>query len=183
MSALWQDLRYSLRMMWKSKSFTFIAVITLALGIGANTAIFTVVDAALLRSLPFKEPDRLVHLWETKPQQQFKEREASYPDYLDWKEQSRVFDGVAGYTRREFTVTGLDAPDRITGAAVTDNFFDVLGVNPARGRGFTAGEDQTGAERVAVLEATLQFRSRNSGSELEAQRRELSHSGRAARRL
>ena len=151
MSSLWQDLRYSLRMMWKSKSFTLIAVLTLALGIGANTAIFTVVDAALLRPLPYREPNQLVHLWETKPQQQFKEREASYPDYLDWKAQNRVFDGVAGYTRRGFTLSLHDASDRIQGAAVTDNFFQVLGVEVMHGRGFEAGEDQPGREAVVIL--------------------------------
>jgi putative ABC transport system permease protein len=162
MGALWQDLRYSFRMLWKSKSFTLIALITLALGIGANTAIFTVVDAALLRALPYREPDRLVHLWETKAQQQFKEREASYPDYLDWKEQSRVFDGVAGYTRRGFTLSLNDQSDRVMGAAVTDNFFQVLGVEVAHGRAFEAGEDQPGREPVVVLGNNLWKRRFNS---------------------
>ena len=162
MGTLWQDLRYSFRVLLKSRSFTIIAVLTLALGIGANTAIFSVVDAALLRSLPYGSPDQLVHLWENKQQQQFKEREASFPDYLDWKEQNRVFDGVAGYTRREFTLTGNDAPDRITGAAVTDNFFQVLGVDASRGRRFEAGEERTGAERVVILGNNLWKRRFNS---------------------
>jgi putative ABC transport system permease protein len=155
MGALWQDLRYSFRMLWKSKSFTLIALLTLALGIGANTAIFSVVDAALLRSLPYREPDRLVHLWETKAQQQFKEREASYPDYLDWKEQNHVFDGVAGYSRRGFTLNLKEASDRVQGAAVTDNFFQVLGVDVLHGRAFEAGEDQAGREAVVILSNNL----------------------------
>ncbi|MCA1558124.1 MAG: ABC transporter permease, partial [Acidobacteria bacterium] len=155
MGTLWQDLRYSFRLLWKSKSFTFIAVLTLALGIGANTAIFTVVDAALLRSLPYREPNQLVHIWETNPQRQFQEREASYPDYLDWKEQNQVFDSVAGYSRRSFTLTGRDAPDQLRGAAVTDSFFQVLGVEPVRGRSFQKGEDQPGAELVAMLSHNL----------------------------
>ncbi|HEV7844143.1 MAG TPA: ABC transporter permease, partial [Pyrinomonadaceae bacterium] len=162
MGTLWQDLRYSFRMLWKNKSFTLIAVLTLALGIGANTAIFSVVDAALLRPLPYREPSQLVHLWETKPQQRFGEREASYPDYLDWREQNRVFDAVAGYTRREFTLTGRDVPDRITGAAVTDNFFQLLGVDVMRGRRFDAGEDEPGAERVVILSNSFWKRSFNS---------------------
>jgi putative ABC transport system permease protein len=151
MGTVLQDLRYSFRMLWKSKSFTLIAVITLALGIGANTAIFTVIDAALLRPLPYREPARLVHLWETPPQQQFQQREASYPDYLDWKEQNQVFEGVAGYSRRSFTLTGRDTPDQLQGAAVTDSFFDVLGVAALRGRSFQKGEDQPGAELIAML--------------------------------
>ncbi len=151
MGTLWQDLRYTFRMLWKDKSFAAIAILTLSLGIGANTAIFSVVDAALLRPLPYREPDRLVHLWEATAQQQFKEREASYPDYLDWKEQNQVFEGVAGYQRRSFTLTGRDAPDLIRGAAVTDNFFQVLGVDPIVGRSFQAGEDKPGAELLVML--------------------------------
>jgi putative ABC transport system permease protein len=155
MGALWQDLRYAFRMLSKKPGFAVVVVLTLALGIGANTAIFTVVNAALLRPLPFREPDRLVHLWETKAQQQFKEREASYPDYQDWKTNSQVFEGVAGYSRRSFSLTGLDTPDRIEGAAVTDNFFQVLGVETVAGRSFQPGEDQPGTERLVILSYNL----------------------------
>ena len=123
MGMLLQDLRYGFRMLVKRPGFAVVAIITLGLGIGANTAIFTVVNAALLSPLPYQEPDRLVHLWETTPQKQFGEREASYPDYLDWKGQNQVFEGVAGYSRRSFNITGGDTPDRVQGAAVTDNFF------------------------------------------------------------
>ncbi|HEX6624897.1 MAG TPA: ABC transporter permease [Pyrinomonadaceae bacterium] len=152
MGKLWQDVRYSFRLLWKDKGFAAIAVLTLALGIGANTAIFSVVDATLLRPLPYRDPDRLVHLWETSPQQQqFAEREASYPDFLDWKEQNRVFEGVGGYSRRSFTLTGRDAPDLLRGVAVTDGFFQVLGVEPVAGRSFQAGEDRPGAEPLVLL--------------------------------
>ncbi|MBD0372278.1 MAG: ABC transporter permease [Pyrinomonadaceae bacterium] len=151
MGKLWQDLQYTFRMLWKDKGFAAIAILTLALGIGANTAIFSVVDAALLRPLPYREPARLVHLWEATTQKQFNEREASYPDYLDWKEQNHVFEGVAGYQRRAFTLTGRETPDLIRGAAVTDNFFQVLGVDPILGRGFQTGEDKPGAELLVVL--------------------------------
>jgi predicted permease len=169
MGTLWQDLRYSFRTLWKSKSFTLIAVLTLALGIGANTAIFSVVDAALLRPLPYREPDRLVHLWEATAQQQFKEREASYPDYLDWKEQNQVFEGVAGYSRRTFSLTGRDAPDLIRGAAVTDNFFQVLGVEPTVGRNFQAGEDKPGAEPLVLLTHSLWTQRFNSDPKIVGQ--------------
>ncbi|HEX8140371.1 MAG TPA: ABC transporter permease [Pyrinomonadaceae bacterium] len=151
MSVLWQDLRYGFRMLVKRPSFTVVAVLTLAFGIGANTAIFTVVNAALLRPLPYREPDRLVHLWETKQQTQFGQREASYPDYLDWRDHTQAFEGMAGYSRRSFALTGRDAPDRFAGAAVTDGFFRVLGVEPIIGRSFQPGEDQTGAARIVLL--------------------------------
>ncbi|MGB7923548.1 MAG: ABC transporter permease [Pyrinomonadaceae bacterium] len=148
---LLQDLRYGLRMLVKKPGFAVVTIVTLALGIGANTAIFTVVNAALLRPLPYREPQQLVHLWESTPQKQFGEREASYPDYLDWKANNQVFEGVAGYSRRSFTITGGETPDRVQGAAVTDNFFQLLGVEPAQGRSFRPGEDQPGAERLALL--------------------------------
>jgi predicted permease len=151
MGMLSQDLRYGFRMLVKRPGFAVVTIITLALGIGANTAIFTVVNAALLSPLPYKESERLVHLWETTPQKQFGEREASYPDYLDWKGQNQVFEGVAGYSRRSFNITGGDTPDRVQGAAVTDNFFQLLGVEPVHGRSFRPGEDQPNAERLALL--------------------------------
>ena len=170
MGTLWQDLRYSFRMLWKDKAFAAVAILTLALGIGANTAIFTVVDATLLRPLPYRDPDRLVHLWETDAQQQqFAEREASYPDYLDWKEQNRVFDGVAGYSRRSFTLTGRDTPDLLRGAAVTDGFFQVLGVQPVAGRSFAAGEDRPGAELLVMLGHDIWRRRFNSDPRIVGQ--------------
>ena len=98
LDTLLQDVRFGARVLAKHKGFTAVAVLTLALGIGANTAIFSVIDAALLRSLPYREPGRLVHLWETKRSRDFERREASYPDFQDWRAQgSDVFEGVAGY--------------------------------------------------------------------------------------
>jgi predicted permease len=151
MGHLLQDLRYGARMLLKRPSFTVVALLTLAFGIGANTAIFTVVNAALLRPLPFREPDRLVHLWESTPQNQFGEREASYPDYLDWKAGTQAFEGLAGYSRRSFALTGRETPDRFEGAAVTDGFFQVLGVAPVLGRSFQPGEDKAGGARLVIL--------------------------------
>ena len=121
MRSLLQDLQYGVRVLSRQPGFALVAVLTLALGVGANTAIFTVVDAALLRSLPYAEPERLVHLWETKPQADFGEREASYPDYLDWREGGgEVFESVGGYTDGSFTLTaGDEPPERVGGAGVT----------------------------------------------------------------
>ncbi|MFN0088199.1 MAG: ABC transporter permease [Blastocatellia bacterium] len=150
MNTLWQDLRYGARMLVKRFGFTLIAVATLAVGIGGNTAIFTVVEAALLRGLPYQAPERLVHLWEVTPQKEFPQREFSYPDYQDYQ-QNQVFEGVAGYTGGSGTLTGRGEPQRIFAPSASANFFSVLGVKPARGRLFRAGEDKPGAERVTVL--------------------------------
>jgi putative ABC transport system permease protein len=148
---LWQDLRYGLRVLAKKPAFTIIAVITLSLGIGANTAIFTVVNAALLRGLPYHEPERLVHLWETNPHENSHQREASYPDYLDWQA-NQVFAGMAGYGGGGgFVLEGREANELVVAGRVTANFFAVLGVQPVLGRTFQEGEDQPGAARVVVL--------------------------------
>ena len=130
MNTLWQDLRYGLRTLAKKPGFTVIAVLTLALGIGADTAIFTVVNAALLRPLPYAQPDRLVHLWETTPQKNYPQREASYPDFLDWQ-QNQVFEGVAAYRGGGgMMLNSPDGSERIEAGVVTANFFSVLGVTP-----------------------------------------------------
>ena len=147
---MFQDLRYGARMLRKQPGFTLIAVLTLALGIGATTALFTVVNAALLRWLPYREPDRLVHLWELTPQKNFPRREASYPDFLDWR-QNQAFEGVAAYAGGGFTLTGRDATERIQGGRVSASFFSVLGVEPLIGRAFNEGEDQPGAANVVLL--------------------------------
>jgi putative ABC transport system permease protein len=151
MQALWQDLRYGARLLLKHPAFTLIAVVTLALGIGGNTAIFTVVNAALLRSLPYQEPERLMYLRETTPQKSFPRREASYPDFLDWR-QNQSFSGMAAYAGGGgFTLMGSDGPERIMAGRVTGNFFAVLGVEPMLGRLFREDEDQPNAERVVAL--------------------------------
>jgi putative ABC transport system permease protein len=151
MRTLSQDVRYALRVLLKQPGFTVVAVVTLALGVGANSAIFSVVDAALLRPLPFKDPARLVQLWETSPRKDFERREASYPDFLDWRRDGREFDSVAGYTPAFFTLAGPDGPERVQGAAVTPNFFDTLGVAPARGRDFSEADDAAGGPCVVIL--------------------------------
>jgi len=150
MHTLWQDLRYGARMLLKKPGFTLIAVITLALGIGGNTAIFTVVGAALLRSLPYKSPESLYHLWESTPQKEFGQREFSYPDFQDYQ-QNRVFEEIAAYRGGGGILTGRGEPELVMAPAASANFFSMLGVEPLIGRLFRPGEDKPGAERVAVL--------------------------------
>ena len=150
MKTLLQDLRYAVRTMLNKPGFTLIAVITLALGIGGSTAIFTVVDAALLRGLPYKSPDRLYHLWERTPQKEFAQREFSYPDYQDYQ-QNQVLDGLAAYTGGGGIMSGRGEPEQVFAPSASANFFSVLGVDPIIGRTFQPGEDKPGAPRVVVL--------------------------------
>jgi putative ABC transport system permease protein len=151
MGKLLQDLGYGARMLLAKPGFTIITILTLALGIGANTAIFTVVEAALLRGLPYNQPDRLFHLWETTPQKEYPQREFSYPDYQDYLA-NQVFEGVAAYTGGGGSVlTGRGEPERIFAPSVSANFFSLLGVAPIIGRTFSEGDDKPGASRVVVL--------------------------------
>jgi predicted permease len=150
MHKLLQDMRYAIRAMRKRPGFTLIAVMTLALGIGGSTAIFTVVDAALLRSLPYQSADRLYHIWESTPQKEFPQREFSYPDYQDYQ-QNQVFEEIAAYTGGGGIMSGRGEPERVFAPAASANFFKVLGVQPILGRGFQPGEDKQGAARVVVL--------------------------------
>jgi len=145
------DLRYALRMLVKNPGFTAVAVLTLALGIGVSTTIFSTVNAVVLRPLPFKDPARLVFLDENNKRHGFDRLGISYPDYLDWREQNTVFEdiGVYGYTAP--TITGRDQPERLIGAEVSASLFALLGVQPAIGRHFTSGEDQPGAEPVVLI--------------------------------
>lgn len=150
MFTLFQDSRYAIRAMLKRPGFTLIAIMTLALGIGGSTAIFTVVDAAILRGLPYKSPERLYHLWETTPQQQFGQREFSYPDFQDYQ-QNQVCEGLAAYTGGGAILNGRGDPERVFAPSATANFFSVLGVDALIGRTFQPGEDKPGTPRVVVL--------------------------------
>ena len=150
MDSIIKDLRFAVRGLLKRPGFVAVAVITLALGIGGSTSIFTVVDAALLRGLPYKQPDRLYHLWEKTPQEQFSKREFSYPDYQDYQ-QNNVFEGLAAYTGGRVLLSGVGDPEFVGGPRVSANFFSVLGVDPIIGRTFQTGEDQPGGPKVAVL--------------------------------
>src|SRR5688572_23424756 len=154
MDSLFKDIKFAFRGLLKRPGFMAVAVVTLALGIGGSTAIFTVVDAALLRGLPYKQPDRLVHLWEKTPQDAFSKREFSYPDYQDYQ-QNNVFEGLAAYTGGRVLLSGYGETESVGGPRVSANFFSVLGVEPILGRTFQAGEDQQGGSRVAILSYAL----------------------------
>lgn len=151
MESFIKDLRHSIRSLSKKPGFTFVIVLTLALAIGANTAIFSVVNAALLKPLPYREPDRLVHLWEATPQQNYPKREASYPDFQDWR-LCEAFEGMAAYRGGGgFMLTNADSSERIDAGVVSGNFFSVLGVAPLLGWSFDESYEKQGAERVVLL--------------------------------
>src|SRR5258708_109341 len=139
MHKLLQDLRYALRTLSKKPGFALIAVVTLALGIGGSTAIFTVVNAALLRGLPYKSPERLYHLFESTPQKEYAQREFSYPDYQDYQ-QNQVLEGIAAYTGGGSIMTGRGEAERVQAPSASANFFSVLGVEAFLGRTFQPGE-------------------------------------------
>ncbi len=149
MGTLIEDLRYGLRMLRKNPGFTAVALLTLALGIGANTAVFSIVNGVLLNSLPFPDPDKLVALFESKPN--FKEGSIAYPNFLDWQKENRSFTSIAAYRPDSFSLTGAGEPEQLRGKMVSADFFSILGVNPLIGRTFTAQEDQLGAGHVALV--------------------------------
>ena len=153
MIGIWQDLKHSLRMLWKKPAFTLIAVVTLALGIGANTAIFSVVNAILLRPLPYPNPERLVALSENS----LKAADISvpYPDYLDWRSQTTVFEEMSARLPTGGVISGANEPERVIGRLITPNFFSTLGVQPMLGRGFTDAEDTPGAPPVMIISHAL----------------------------
>ncbi len=154
MNSLLQDLRYAVRQLRKSPGFAAVAVITLALGIGANTSIFSVVNGALLRPLPFKDPDRLVRVWHVPPPKSFPGMTTfavSAANYLDWERQNHVFDGMAIYSFHGFTLTDSDKPEQVDACSATSGFFSTLGVQPMLGRVFLPEEDQPGHSDVVVL--------------------------------
>ncbi|HVG21656.1 MAG TPA: ABC transporter permease, partial [Blastocatellia bacterium] len=156
MSILLQDVRYSIRMMLKSRGFTAAAVIALALGIGANTAIFSVVNAVLLRPLPYPDPQRVVTVWQNLRARGGPDQEFTSPaDFNDWREQSQSFDHMAAVINWGPTLTGRAEPEQLRGAAVSYDMFSVLGVEPSLGRSFTKEEDRQGAERVVILSDAL----------------------------
>jgi len=148
-----QDLRYAFRSLMKSPGFTAATVVTLALGIGANSAIFSVVNAVLLKPLPFDRADRLVAVFARDPQGQ--RNYVAQPDLDDWRAMARSFDGLASYVGQSVNLTGLDQPQRVVGAFVSANLFPTLGVAPASGRAFLTGEDRAGAAPVAILSDRL----------------------------
>ncbi len=154
-AGLWQDLQYAFRLLWKRPAFTFVATITLALGIGANSAIFSVVNALLLRPLPYKDANRLVLLTRLDPQRQSPSTSDSIPKFNAIRDQSQVFESLAAVAEDTFNLTGRDTPEQLRGARVSGDLLQVLAVQPHLGRKFFPDEDRPGGARVAMLSYNL----------------------------
>jgi predicted permease len=155
METIIKDIRYGIRGLLKRPGFTIIALITLALGIGANTAIFSVVNAVLLRPLPFQDPEQLVIVWEDATFAGFPRNTPAPANYVDWKNQNQSFSDMAASHETSFNLTGDGEPERVSAYSVTANFFPLLGVQPLLGRSFLTEEDRPGANKVAVLSYSL----------------------------
>jgi len=147
---LWQDLRYGARMLFKNPGFTLIAALTLALGIGANITIFSVINAVLLHPLPYPEAERLVFLWTEVPKQNIKERASAYANFSEWRDQNKSFEDLAVFDPTAVTLTGAAEPEGVMSVRASANLFPLLGMAPLLGRTFTAEEEQQKA-RVVVL--------------------------------
>src|SRR6266540_883257 len=154
-AALWQDLRYGARMLFKNPGFTLIAVITLSLGNGANSAIFSDVNSVLLREAPYREPRRLVMVWSDRPQLQARTGMTEFPvsaaDFTDWRDQNQGFEQIAAFHSQSLNLTGVGEPEVLGAVRASVNLFALLGVEPRRGRVFLPEEDQAGANRVVIL--------------------------------
>src|ERR1700723_1029521 len=168
METLIQDLKYAARVLLKSPGFVAIAVLTLALGIGANTALFSVVNGVLLRPLPFSRPSELVVLSEKSAN--FESSSISYPNFLDWQRSNSSFTSIAAYRSDDFSITGSGEAERVRVGWVSADFFQVLGVNPARGRLFTADDDRLGSAPVALITAGLWQRKFGSAPDIVGKR-------------
>ncbi len=157
-----QDLRYGARMLRRNPGFSFVATITLALGIGATTAIFSIVNAVLWRGLPYRDPRSLVQLWETNPDRHWVDAECAPANLSDWRRENQSFEDMAAYSGAardpwvtSYALTGIGEPERLKGMTVTANFFTVLGVQPALGRVFAADEEWQGTDRVVMISEGL----------------------------
>jgi putative ABC transport system permease protein len=146
---LGQDLRYGLRTLRKNPRFTAVAILALALGIGANTAVFSVVNGVLLQPLEYPDPDRLLKIFETTPE--FRTQSVAYPNYLDWRRESRSFTDMGAFRDDDFNFTGAGVPERLSGLYVSASLFPVLGVSPFLGRNFQPEEDRKGAACAVML--------------------------------
>ncbi len=155
MDSLLRDLKFSARSLLKRPALTIVAIVTLALGIGANTAIFSIVHALLIKPLPFPDPENIVALWDRMPDRGVERNEVTVANYLDWRAQNKSFEHLGIYRWWSANLTGGESPERIQGFQVTPNFLDIVGVKPVFGRGFLAEEDQPGKDSVALLSYSL----------------------------
>jgi predicted permease len=153
MEAFTQDLRYGLRMLLANPTFSLIAVLALALGIGVNSSIFSVVNGVLLKPLAYQDPDQLVRIWEKWGG--FEQGSVAYLNFKDWRERNQSFDKMAAYRWAGFNFTGGDQPERLTGRQISSEFLTVLGISPALGRDFRPDEDREGASAVAIISDAL----------------------------
>jgi predicted permease len=149
MNKFWQDLRFGVRMLAKKPGLTFVAVLTLALGIGANTAIFSVVNAVLLKPLPYTQPERLVYIFRMQPP--IMRGPISRPDYFEWQSQNQSFQNIAAFSYNTYNLTGVDQAERLRGARVTEDFFTLFGATAAQGRLLLPSDNQPGSSRVTVI--------------------------------
>ncbi|MBV9157503.1 MAG: ABC transporter permease, partial [Acidobacteriaceae bacterium] len=148
---LWQDMRFSFRAMRRYPAATVTAIVTLALGTGANTAIFSIVNTVLIRPLPYRDADRLMTVWSNNRSRGFNTEQVSLADFTDWKSQSHVFEELAASTDAMYTLTGAGEPVSVIGYEFSSNFFHVLGAEPLLGRTFLPDEQQPGKDHVVVL--------------------------------
>src|SRR3954463_11189687 len=142
------DFKFALRQLAKTPGFTVVAILTLALGIGANTAIFSLVQSVLLNPLPYPQPNQLMVAWEDEAT--FPNASIAWPDLLDWQHDNTTFTDLAGYRRDDFTFTGIGEPEMLRGARVNASFFSVIGLPPVAGRVFNVEEDKPGAPALVV---------------------------------
>ncbi len=155
MGILLQDLRYGFRMLLKHPGFTIVAVLAIALGIGANTTIFSCVNALLLQPFSFANQERLMAVWERLPETGIRRGSVAPGNYADWRDRNQVFEQMTAISKRAFNLTEGDQPERVSGSRVTPSFFTVLGVKPSHGRAFTEEEGQLGHEQVALVKQSL----------------------------
>src|SRR5712691_2373124 len=170
METLFKDIRYAIRSLLKRPGFVSIAVITLALGIGANTAIFSVVNAVLLRPLPYHGAERIVSLWQNNVKAAVPRNDVSPANFLDWSEQSQSFEAMAGIEPFGFSLVDSGEPERFPAWLVTSTFFQALGASALHGRTFTPEEYQPGNERVVVISYGLWQRRFGSDKNLVGQK-------------
>jgi predicted permease len=161
---MWQDISFGVRVLHKNPGFTTVAILTLALGIGANTAMFSIVNGVLLNPLPYPHPDQLVALRESKPN--FEAGSISYPNFRDWQKENRTFAAMAISRGLDFILTGAGEPERVQAQLISSDFFPLLGVKPALGRNFEAGEDEIGGRPLVLISAAFWQRKLNSAPEV-----------------
>ena len=162
MRTIFQDLHYAFRMLFKNTGIATVSILTLAVGIGANSAVFSVVDALVLRPLPFEDAERIMTLSMVQGGRTNELEGISPADFLDWREQNTVFDQISAYISTNVNITGAGDPEYVQGAQVSSDFFGILRVDAVYGRTFLPGEDEPGNDRVAVISHNLWQRRFNS---------------------